>query len=91
MSVDSTGAAVHGQSLASGCAACCTAASCLPRSILLLLIQPPPLSFPPCSLAETAGEKLLVWSALTAIALQLAGAYVALSLTLRLPTSSKSQ
>ncbi|PRW58504.1 cell wall anchor [Chlorella sorokiniana] len=41
-------------------------------------------------LTETAGEKLLVWSGLVAIALQLAGAYVALSLTLRLPTSAKS-
>ncbi len=46
--------------------------------------------FAPRSLTETAGEKLLVWSGLTAIALQLAGAYVALSLTLRLPTSAKS-
>lgn len=47
VSVDSTGAAVHGQSQASGCAARCTAASCLPRSALPLLTQPPPLSFRP--------------------------------------------
>ena len=52
--------------------------------------QPPSLCPPMCSVKETAGEQLLIWSGLTAIALQLAGAYVALSLALRLPSSSKN-
>lgn len=44
-----------------------------------------PTSRPPGSVTETAGEKLMVWAGLAAIGLQAATAWVALSLSLRLP------